>query len=408
MTEHPSTQLLEEYGRRTLSPDVFIAIQRHISTCRDCSRGAGTVTKEDYSNLLAAVSPSQTDEPYHLSTAELSGYVNEDLDELDWENAESHLEVCDECRTDVETLRHKTISTTVAWWKVHLLQSHPVQIASLVVLILLLIGFVVWRMRNSREPLQAPLQNGSKPEEGYASSSPSPVQPQDENVKVVAELYDGGRRIVLNEKGELEGAEHLPPKVQRAIKSTLDSQTLEKPDGLKELTGKPGVLLGEPVDGRPFELVEPIAIVLSNNQPTFRWRALEGASGYIVSVLDVHLDEVATSESLTTFEWKVPKKLSGGVYSWQVTAIKDGRRIISPTLPAPQARFKVLEASTVAELTRAKRDFPDYHLALGILFTRAGLIEDATREFELLQKENPDSSFVKNLLDQVRAMQKTK
>ena len=408
MTEHPSTQVLEEYARRVLAPDVFLAVHRHVSTCPDCLRGAGGVRKEDYSNLLSAVTPPPEEEAFHLSAAELSGYVNDDLEELDREDVESHLEVCDQCRSEVEKLRSNIADRpAIPLWRVYV-QWPPVQIAALVLLTLILAGFALWYARNRSRPLQAPLQNGSKPQESHASASPSPVQTPDEPVGIVAQLNDGGKRIVLNEKGQLEGVEHLPPSVQRTIKSTLTSQTLEKPDDLEELIEKPGVLLGERVEGEPFELLGPIATVLQDNQPVFRWRPLEGATGYIVSVLDARLDEVATSDTLAGTEWQVPKKLNGGIYSWQVTAIKDGQRIVSPTLPAPQAKFKILDARKAAEISRAKRDFPESHLALGVMFTRAGLLDDAAREFELLQRANPGSSLAKKLLDQVRAMQKPK
>ena len=317
------------------------------------------------------------------------------------DHAESHLDVCDQCRSRVEEIRSAGIAaeTTAHWLKLHVLQPRPVQIAALVLLTMVFIGFALWYARNRQGPLQAPLQNGQK-HERHASASPVP--PQEKPVDVVAQLNDGGKQIVLNKKGELEGAEHLPPSVQRAISSTLVSQRLEKPDDLEELADKSSVLLGGRVEGLPFELIGPIARVLPDNQPTFRWRPLEGATGYIVSVLDAQLDEVETSDTLTVLEWRVPRKLNGGIYSWQVTAIKDGQRIVSPTMPAPQAKFKILEANKVAELARARRDFPESHLALGIVLTRAGLLEDARREFEILQKENPGSPLVKKLLEQLR------
>jgi hypothetical protein len=154
------------------------------------------------------VTPPAEDEGFHLSPAELSAYVNEDLEELDREDVESHLEVCDQCRSEVERIRASNVAA--GWFPVDVLQSRPVQIAALVLLTLLLAGFALWYARNRSRPLQAPLQNGSRPRESHASASPSPVQTPDAPVGIVAQLTDGGKRIVLNEKGELEGVEHLP------------------------------------------------------------------------------------------------------------------------------------------------------------------------------------------------------
>jgi hypothetical protein len=397
MTEHPSSQVLEQYAGRTLSPDDFLSVHQHVSSCPVCAAHESATTRaEDYSNLLTALMPSAEDEPYHLSAEELSSYVDDTLDEIDRENALSHIEVCNECRAKAA---ERQTSPAAGWWKVHVLQSRPVQIAALVLLTLAVISFVVWRARNRHEPLQAPLQNGPQPPQSVAAVSPSPLESQPE---VVLSLQDGGREIRLNKNGELEGLEHLSPALQKTIKAALVNQALEKPADLEELKGKESVLLGGGSEGRPFELTGPIASVLLENQPTFRWRPLEGATGYVVAVLDAQLDEVATSEVLTTLEWRIPKKLSGGIYSWQVTAIKDGQRIVSPVLPAPEAKFKILDSRSVSEIARARRGFPNSHLVLGVVYAKAGLIEEARRELTLLQKLNPQAPIVVKLLDQLR------
>jgi hypothetical protein len=123
-----------------------------------------------------------------------------------------------------------------------------------------------------------------------------------------------------------------------------------------------------------------------------------------VLVVDEKLEEVASSASLTQTRWTIPVALKRGhTYSWQVTALKDGQHITSPTLPAPQAKFRVLDQSHADEINRLKQSQPDYHLGLGVLYTQAGMLDEAEQEFQALVKENSSPTATK-LLQSVRAM----
>src|SRR5215212_11645361 len=99
MREHPSSHQLRLYQRRALAPDLFLTVHRHISACPSCTEQCDTPAafKQDYTNLLAALMPEPGDEPYHLTRAELAGYVARGLDAIDTESAESHLSVCAQC-----------------------------------------------------------------------------------------------------------------------------------------------------------------------------------------------------------------------------------------------------------------------------------------------------------------------
>ena len=106
-------------------------------------------------------------------------------------------------------------------------------------------------------------------------------------------------------------------------------------------------------------------------------------------------------------EWTIPDSLERGrTYSWQVTAIKDGERIKSPTTPAPEARFIVLNASEAAELKKAKKKYYNSHLLLGVLYARAGLLDDAEWEFQALARANPKSAEAKNFLRNIEALRR--
>ena len=160
-------------------------------------------------------------------------------------------------------------------------------------------------------------------------------------------------------------------------------------------------------EGGSFSVLEPVGSVLLDERPTFRWSALEGATGYVVEVYDDAFNLVAASPQLTARSWAAPQALPRGkVYSWQVKALKDGQEVKSPRPPAPQARFRVLDRAKADEITRARRSYPSSHLTLALLYADAGLLKEAEQELRLLQKANPDSDLPRALLRQVQALRR--
>jgi hypothetical protein len=457
MLEHPSSQILEQYNRRTLSPDLFLVVSKHVSACPACSERSrfSNPVMEDYDNLWSALMPSPLDEPYHLSTGELFAYAKNSAGEIDGELAESHLEVCGQCREQMREAREAIKADAVEVKEVvprrspsgfldavraypaKIFQPRAAQFAALAlvagVLVVLVLSLIRTRTDERTAERQSPIQNVNgianqavpqtlsqsnrtsaqvnvnalrEEESDAATLLPEREKHESSSAGIVRQLNDGGRQIVLDERGDLKGAEQLPYRLQQAIRAALATGKLERPSYLSGLNGKPGTFLGESGDGLPFKLIGPVGKVLASNRPTFRWVALAGASHYIVTVTDARLNAVATSDALTVLEWSPPVKLKGGIYSWQVTAVKDGRRVTSPVLPAPEAKFRVLEQEKVKELERARQTFRGSHLTLGLLLTEAGLLDEAEREFGLLLKVNPDSQLARKLLAQARAMQR--
>src|SRR5262249_2170578 len=95
---------------------------------------------------------------------------------------------------------------------------------------------------------------------------------------------------------------------------------------------------------------------------------------------------------------------SGDIYYWQVTALKDGKSLTSPVLPAPPAKFKVLESTRAAEVRHARQNHAGAHLTLGVLYARAGLLAESEQELRLLVKANPGSRIARNLLRSVKSL----
>ena len=446
MQEHPTFQQLNLYQRRALGPDLFLSIHRHVSACPKCFEqcSAQPRVKEDYATLLAALLPAPDEEAYHLTKAQLAGYVRRNLDDLTIELADSHLEVCAECTQTVKELhaatatdsfatgtddrgvkvrsfRHKTEAGLMAFFTA---QRLPAQLASLVLLalgaILIVLLFVRARHRQPTQPLishdakadlnankgntlttnqtdRAPTKDQSTTSDNGEKTLTQPRRERRSDSTSVVTGSNAGGAVAIGGK--------IPPSLRRAIMSAWTSQRLEPPGVLTELKGAPGRLLSDSGNGVPFQLLSPISKVVQSRRPTFIWRPLDGAGSYKVTVADEKLEEVASSGQLTETKWSAPVPLKRGhTYSWQVTAFKDGQVITSPVMPAPQAKFKVLHQKHNEELKRMKRSFPNYHLGLGVLYTRVGLLDEAEQEFQALLKENPGSVIAARLLQSLRSM----
>ncbi len=174
---------------------------------------------------------------------------------------------------------------------------------------------------------------------------------------------------------------------------------------MAQLNTRPRTLLGQSDNGQPFQLRSPVGQVVASERPLFSWSPLAGAHSYTVSVTDSDLNEVATSPPLVETKWHVPKSLKpGAIYSWQVTALKDGKPITSPVLPAPQAKFKVVDGSTMEKLRQVKSTYGSSHLAAGVLYAEAGLFVEAERELRELVKANPRDRAAREILHSVQLL----
>jgi hypothetical protein len=219
----------------------------------------------------------------------------------------------------------------------------------------------------------------------------------------LAALNDGKGRVTLERDGVVAGLPSLTPGLQRAVGLALRTQQAPTPALLRDLTGTAATLLGRAEAEDTFAVTAPVGTVVRSTRPTFDWHPLNGASSYIVTVLDADFNPVATSPRLTATSWTVPEPLRRGVvYRWQVTALKNGERVISPSALAPEARFKVLDDAATNELERAEQTCLGSHLACGVLYSGAGLLDDAEREFKALLDANPHSALAQELLSSVR------
>ncbi|HEV8484718.1 MAG TPA: zf-HC2 domain-containing protein [Blastocatellia bacterium] len=372
----------------------------------------------------------------HLQYEQLVAYVDQAAEEVDREIVESHLEICSQCAAEaqdlrafkVETMRNpeKTSAddTRSALWKnfrafwQRPLYRIPLQFACAAVAMLLLVWIATLPLRKQVAALRAQLDEAQSRNDELQkqASTVDELQAQLAQLQqslsnppsqVAQGLNDGGRIVALDNQGYLTGMDSMPPQIQNAVKAVLSSDQAEISPELRGLLGRAGVLMGGSGEGVSFALLSPVGTVVQTDRPTFRWRPLSGATSYAVNVYDSSLKNVATVDRLSATQWTAARSLKRDeVYTWQVTALKDGVEISSPVPPAPEAKFKVLEQTRAEEVNLAKKSYPNSHLILGAVYKKAGLLDDAEREFKGLLSANPNSPVAQKLLQNVKSLRR--
>jgi hypothetical protein len=464
--EHITGETAERYRLRLLTPAELLAAQSHADRCTGCRAKLADAFTLDaaFENVHAEFSGGhgRDDEPEHLPYEQLAAFVDGSLDDVTRELAESHLAVCAECEGDADDLRqYQAVAAAPAtgtpsaegspakapgaWWR--RLSSFdfipsgwtlvPTAVAATLIVAAL---FGLWfasrrsatpdsvpvaRMTPAQNPAAAPTPESparetERPVELAALPTPEPPPrpvPQPKALTAAPEadashvaLDDDGGRVVFDARGGLRGLESLSPAARSAVRRSLETSRVETPRVLDGLAGGGGGVLmssaaaGGEQAGVPFALAGPVGRVVREDRPVLRWRPLAGAVSYNASVVNSNFQIVAESGPTHATEWTPPAPLGRGqTYYWQVTAtLAGGEEVISPRTPAPRAKFRVLEESASEELRRIEESAPESHLARGVLYARAGLVEEAESEFRKLVTLNPRSAVARKLLRSVR------
>jgi hypothetical protein len=259
-----------------------------------------------------------------------------------------------------------------------------------------IITFAIWKLVY-RVPIPvAPVGGSPGPES--ASVTPSPAPP-------AISINDAGGIIELDHQGNLRG---LPTDVSQpnveAIHQALKEGRIFFAPVPRELQRQSEQRMGAK-DSAGLTLVSPVQRIVLSATPTFRWNALKEATSYTVSVYDEQGNLVTSNDSLNATIWKLPKgkRLARGqVYSWEVTAIKDSEEITS------KANFKVLEKSKTNEIMTARKQYPRFHLLLGIVYARVGLIHEAEAEFREVFRANPKSDIAQRIMQSIEGRREVK
>jgi hypothetical protein len=459
-SEHLSIEQMSQYHGRTLVPRELLAVDNHMASCRDCYKlftRSFSIVPEKSEALKNELQTQISEESFHLNFDEqMAPYVDGKVEEIEREIIESHLALCAQCAEDLHDLQEfkyqlsqasvnepTSFRQSSAREKIASLWAQPTQwrrlrIAAMMLAVAVVAGVAVallWHARFSNQRAKlitpepayrgaqeqspninapaAPAPESVDNSSGISAAQNSQGQPlptpvvrdRQPDAQIVTVLNDGGGQILIDSLGRVSGLESLPVELRQSVKTALTARQLQRPSILAELSTKPGGLLGGSGERDTFALSEPFGKVVESDHPTFRWHPLAGATRYTVTVYDSNLQRVMSSEALAATKWTPTRALARGMtYSWQVSAVRDGKVIISPKPPVANALFRVLGGAESAAIERAKRTHGNSHLAMGVLYWKAGLVDDAEREFQALAQANPDSQMAKRLLRDAQSL----
>jgi anti-sigma factor RsiW len=388
MTPHLSEEQVVLYRSRSLAAADLLTVSHHLAECEACRDRIATPI-ELYTEMegFRAVLDVEAFNP-HLTYDEITEYVDGRLAGEDAAEIEKHVRNCASCAaelTGIEALRRELevpgkssgwFDRITSLWREAFAWKGVFALAGVAACALLVL--VVVRKPVSKEPNQQ-------------AAAPSH--------QTVSPTAPGGTSAELN---------RLPGALRAALAAAITSQQIERPTVLDDLSGKRGVLLGSSPTPPGVELLAPLAIVVESQKPTLRWKPIAGAE-YKVSVYSDGYNEIATGAWTGDAEWQVPKALQRGArYSWQISVRQNGAEFTVPVPPAPEARFRVLDAVGEAEIAQLKTSGTDSHLLLGIRYAQLGALDDAERELREAREQSPDSSTVAALLSSVERLRITK
>lgn len=446
MAKHLTDSELERYRERTLPPQALLSANAHLFDCEACHvRYGGDSQLGAAFDFARSIEVSGAEEA-HPSFERLAAYVDDALGEDERLTTAAHLRECEDCEAQVSdlmplrdliapsvkaaapkvvaprivapeptTVRRPALSEKL--WAVWQVPAYRVAATALfVTLFVALSAWVLTRLprtdvadRRPQAPSPAPEQLQPPPDANAANTSPQPSSIREsaptssrDAPQVLLALDDAGGRVTLDAGGRVGGLDSLSPEQRALVGRVLTTARVETPR-VPWADGRAGdTLLGGGESS--FSLLGPVGKVVRDSRPTLRWTPLGGDAGYVVTVRDSQGRTAATSGTISSTEWSVTRPLRRGeVYSWQVLAVKDGAEAVSPPPNAPDARFKVLEETAEDELGRAEQLRPRSRLLLGALYARAGMLDEAEREFRELVNDNPRSSVARKLLRGVRA-----
>jgi hypothetical protein len=435
VTHHLSTSQLERLCFSALAEDELAATAIHTANCQHCQQQFTKELSRQYGSepINFTLEPGFWFRNDHVDFDRLVAIADNTLDEDIREITDIHLKTCETCREDVRsflefrqaTAREMDISygritsetppavmPTASLWQ--RLQMPPVYAVAAVVLVAVTLVIVLIALNRRSGQLEA----GRKDQENVnidrnptssPSTSPNVVStPQSsDDQATVAVLKDARGEVKIDKNGQVTGLDELSEASRQQIARAALSERIDPATVLRDLSANQSGLRGNGDTAQELRLLYPARRVVIEDRPVFKWDGVPNVTHYRVYVLDANGNQVSQSEELpsTQTQWKAPTPLRRGqIFSWAVTAVIDGREIVSPSSSAPEMKFAVLSGNDLQELGRLRKQ--DSHLALGVFYARTGLTVEAERELQSLIKLNPQSDIPQKLLESVRSMRK--
>jgi hypothetical protein len=444
VTKHYTLQEIESYRRRSMPAAEILVVNEHLATCDECygKFHSKSLLGSTYDLARTDLESAENEELEHLSFDQVLAYVDNELDEIERGIAAVHLETCSECEDICRDLRK--FKSDLALGKVYAPEPQPARFrarfwdrlalawpAYRIPLKAIAGGAaaaaVIWFVTASHQEVtdlqekidRLRLQNNSLTNDLSAISSlraqldqlsrenrelqerANSLRSSNVSPKSLVAINDAGGRVAFDHRGKLEGVRFVSADHQKAVIEALRSGRVKASAELTFLLGEQKRLMGSRGGQKSLILLSPVAAVVATTQPTFRWKRVNGATAYTVTIYHNNLKEIVSSKTLTGTQWASPPLTRDRTYSWQIRAIRDNREMISPSPDAREARFRVLSQSEVDDLGRIKEAYAKSHLTLGVIYARMGLFDEAATEFRALLDANPGSPAVKQLLRSV-------
>lgn len=216
---------------------------------------------------------------------------------------------------------------------------------------------------------------------------------------------------------------------QSVIVAALQKDSLDIPvrdlDALKSRAM--GTMMGENDHIKEVELIGPKETRIATTQPVLQWRNVAGALRYKLAlsseqeeILEVELEKNANDWKVTTHDttgfppkttmiqtpignqWKIEKGklLPGERYHWDVAAYSDSfDKTVLIARAKYSARFSVLGKDEITDVEKARAQYAQSNLLLGIYYASRGLIEDARAEWKAQLEYDPSDAQTRRLLE---------
>lgn len=367
MTAHMSPGQMARYLARTLPPADVLTLHGHVETCQDCRNALAEATLASLPSTLVPVLTVPGDP--HLTEEEMVAFTAHRLPELRQAEAATHVDGCEVCRDSVAAMESERDSVPGSARARRPLFWFPV--AGAIAAGLLLAALIhFWP--------------------GHPAITKA--------LPALASLRDGDATIELDSNGNLRGLENASQEERDLVRDALRQRSL--PAGPRLAVEAPGVLLTPDTTGTQvqFSLTGPVDTRVLSDRPAFTWTPYPGASGYQVLVTSEKFDPLARSGRISGTQWQPENPLPRGVtLLWQVRAWKGADMISAPAPPAPPARFEIASERIAGRLEQLRASPKPSHLLAAVLCAREGLREEASKELQMLARENPDSPLVESL-----------
>ena len=418
--DHLSLQLQHRFLARLLWPEETLEVIKHLRECDVCREKLSALRSNKPGSVPDAILAEMPAEDHPLADS-LGAYLDNDLSRSDTADLEEHLRTCELCQKALADLKA---------FREELLQSPAQEYAP-----------AINTTRSFRAGLGSRLFSQDKPRflvrftrplvyTGVAAvaalivvfgivivRSPETLRIAGNGQVTVA---DGSHRISVGPKGITNPPAGLSADVLTALNNVAAPILKNEPpsfssalkDNLAALKREPSVLLGQPPNTVPFQVISPVRTWVESARPEFKWTKATDATDYVVHVIvdDGSQEEAETSPVIipaadaTTCQW-VPAESTalswGKRYRWYVAATIKDQEVDAPGIEQAQAKFALLSDEAMARLNALKKGVQDDHLLDGFLNLNSGLLDDAQREFEYLLADPGQSTNAKDFLQRM-------